>query len=238
MPNTHEKMPKGVFVTGTDTGVGKTFVSIQLIHALKGKGIEVVPRKPVESGCQMVGSKLRPADALAMQRAVGSSIPLREICPYRLQHALSPERAAVLEGMSLSLQLLETACRPPSGSFLLVEGAGGFYSPLAADGLVADLAHRLNLAVVLVSTDRLGCINQILLNVQAIESRGLGLAAIILNQLSPPVDPEMDNLQDLRSRLDYPMFRIEPRSDASNLTISPAIVRLTELLLNQENYGR
>lgn len=233
MPATHKKLPKGAFVTGTDTGVGKTFVSIQLIHALKGKGIAVAPRKPVESGCQKVGLELRPADALAMQRAVGPTIPLDEICPYRLQRVLSPERAAVLEGKNLSLKLLETACRAPTGGFLLVEGAGGFYSPLATDGLVADLAQRLNLAVVLVSADRLGCINQILLNVQAIESRGLVLAAIILNQLSPQIDPEMDNLQDLRSRLNYPIFRIEPKSDPSNLTISPAIVQLTERLVNQ-----
>lgn len=206
----------GVFITGTDTGVGKTFISIQLIHALKAKGINVIPRKPVESGCERVKNVLRPADALALQAAVGQAIDLNEICPYKLERPLSPERAAWLEGIDLRLHALETACLAPTDCFLLVEGAGGFYSPLAADGLVADLAERLRLPVLLVASDRLGCINQVLLNVQAIESRDLFLAAIVLNGVSPQTNLDMDNLLDLRARLKYQVIRLEHLSSADS----------------------
>lgn len=226
--------PWGVFITGTDTGVGKTFISLQLIRALNKKGIDIIPRKPVESGCERVNNQLRPADALAMQTAMGQSVSLSEICPYMLEHALSPERAARLEGIDLKLQVLQTACRVSSKHFLLVEGAGGFYSPLASDGLVADLAQRLRLPVLLVAVDRLGCINQVLLNVQAIESRGLLLAAIVLNALNPPTDPNMDNWQDLRTRLHYPVIRFGHVSEESGPMTGLGISPIVDLLTNEK----
>ncbi len=232
MQRTNKLSPWGVFITGTDTGVGKTFISLQLIRALNRKGINVTPRKPVESGCERVNNRLRPADALAMQAAMSQSISLNEICPYKLEHALSPERAARLEGVDLQLKALQTACLVPSERFLLVEGAGGFYSPLASDGLVADLAERLNLPVLLVAVDRLGCINQVLLNVQAIESRGLLLAAIVLNKLNHPTDLDMDNLRDLRTRLSYQVIPIERVSEESDPMIEPYIAQLVDLLIN------
>ena len=224
--------PWGVFITGTDTGVGKTFISLQLIRALNKKGIDVIPRKPVESGCERVNNQLRPADALAMQAAMGQPISLNEICPYKLEHALSPERAARLEGIDLQLQALQSACRAASNRFLLVEGAGGFYSPLASDGLVADLAERLKLPVLLVAVDRLGCINQVLLNVQAIESRDLTLAAIVLNELNKPTNLEMDNLQDLRTRLNYPVIRFEHVLEESDPITELGIIQIVNLLTN------
>lgn len=109
-----------------------------------------------------------------MREAAGSDEPLERVCPYRLEAPLSPERAAALEGLPLSLDRLLVACRAgvTPADFLLVEGAGGFCSPLAADGLNADLAVALGLPAVLVTADRLGAIHQALVTAEAIERRG------------------------------------------------------------------
>lgn len=121
-------MTQGVFITGTDTGVGKTRVATALAHLLNGHGLRVRVRKPVESGCLIGSDGLLPQDAIALREAAGCAEPLERICRYRLQAPLSPERAAALEGMELDLCHLYTACRADivDDDFLLVEGAGGF----------------------------------------------------------------------------------------------------------------
>jgi dethiobiotin synthetase len=190
----------GVFITGTDTGVGKTWIGTALAYCLAVKyGLVVRPRKPVESGCLSNAGKLLPSDAAALQAAANASEPLEQVCPYRLQAALSPERAALLEGVEIDLGKLAAACVNgiSQGDFLLVEGAGGFFSPLAAGVLNADLAAILRLPVLLVAADRLGAINHTLLTLQAIEQRGLTLAGLILNQPARFVEEKMDNAADL-----------------------------------------
>lgn len=209
MSETKYLKQQGIFVTGTDTGVGKTFVVLGLIRCLESRGIKTVPRKPVESGCKRSGKGLLlPADALAMQDTTSEAKSLDDICPYRLEHPLSPERAAALEGVVLSLRNLQEACYGAHEHYLIVEGAGGFYSPIASDGLNADLAERLGLPVLLVAPDRLGCINQVLLTAQAIEFRGLTLSAVALNRLDSQDTEGMDNAADLRCRLECPVILI------------------------------
>ena len=219
---------RGIFVTGTDTGVGKTFLATRLIRSLKRLDIPVIPRKPVESGCKRVGDRLIPADALALGEAAGSQANLNEICPFRLEHPLSPERAARLEGIDYDLLDLAKTCQVPSDRFLIVEGAGGFYSPLAPNGLNADLALHLNLPVLLVAADRLGCINHVLLTVDAIALRDLTLAAVVLSQSIPESPPHMDNLEDLRNRLDHPVERI--KYSPTNLCMSEEDKELAEVI--------
>jgi dethiobiotin synthetase len=192
---------QGLFITGTDTGVGKTYIGTALTRSLTSQGQRVRVRKPVESGCAETPEGLLPADAAALHAAAGACEPLDRVCRYRLRHALSPELAARIEGVDYRLaDLRDFALRDlPPDDFLLVEGAGGFYSPLAADGLNADLAERLRLPVLLVVADRLGCINHALLSLEAIEARGLRLAGLVMNTLQAP-DPEqtgMDNAGDL-----------------------------------------
>ncbi len=226
---------RGVFITGTDTGVGKTYLAVRLIRALAARGVAVAPRKPVESGCAVVQGRLWPADAAAMQQAAGGHIPLDEICPWRLRHALSPERAAELEGVRLGLADLAGACRVDADRFLVVEGAGGFYSPLSRDGLNADLAQALGLTVVLVTADRLGCINQVLLSAEAIRLRGLALGAIVLSAADPAPDPLMDNEAALHERLGgVPLWRLDRDAGAD----SPALEGLCTLLLGPAGADR
>ena len=190
---------RGLFVTGTDTGVGKTRISATLAHLLNQRGLFVRPRKPVESGCLLVDGQLLPADATVLQTASGSDELLTQICPYRFELALSPERAAELADHILTLEALAAVCRQDVeiSDFLLVEGAGGFYSPLASGVLNADLAVALSLPVLLIASDRLGAINQTLLAVEAIKRRGLSLAGVILNQVTADVDPLMNNAAEL-----------------------------------------
>jgi len=200
---------QGVFITGTSTDVGKTFVGVAIARALTRRKIKVIPRKPIESGCTRHGEELIPLDATALKEAADYQGPLSEICPYRFEPPVSPVRAAHLANRILSTeQLLGICLHGSKDGFLLVEGAGGFYSPLAENGLNADLAAALQLPVLLVADDRLGVLSQVLLNVEAITMRGLPLAGVVLNQVDGEHDDQMDNSADLRERLDCPVFTI------------------------------
>lgn len=209
---------KGLFITGTDTGVGKTYIACALARALTVKNINVVPRKPVESGCQRQGQALIPADALALKQAAAYLGDLDLVCPYRFEPAISPDRAARLAGTPITIDRLKSACLKdtnPDTDFLLVEGAGGFYSPLCSDGLNADLAQTLGLPVLIVAEDRLGCINQILLTVEAIASKQLKIAAIILNHMKDsPQNSDMDNLSELALHRKEPIFLFKNNDQA------------------------
>ena len=201
---------KGLFITGTDTDVGKTYIGAQIVALLDDKGINVVPRKPVESGCKYSGKELVPADASKYFEAVNQKYPLNEICPFRFEPAISPQRAARLVNQPVYLKEAVNACKKnlADEDYLIVEGAGGFYSPLCEDGLNADLAKKLNLPILLVVNDQLGCINHILLTVEAIHHQNLKLLAVILNKKDTSHDDAMNNFEDLSSHLDVPLYSI------------------------------
>ena len=188
----------GLFVTGADTGVGKTAVAAALADWLRQQGTSVRVRKPIESGAiDDRHGHPQPADAILLRRAAGAPEPLQRVCPFPLPEPVSPQRAAELAGIRVTLDDLHAACLNglDGDEFLLVEGAGGFCSPLTADALNADLATRLGLPLLLVVGDRLGCINHSLLTLEAADRRGLVVAAVVLNRR---VDTgAMDNARDL-----------------------------------------
>ena len=193
----------GLFITGTGTDSGKTTVAVSICREMKRFGLNPQPRKPVESGCLQKNGELFPEDAWQLQQASQTSDPLDLVCPYRFQAALAPDRAARLEGKTIFCQQLHDACKTEekSPSWLIVEGAGGFYSPIAEDGLNADLAASLSLPIILVIKNTLGCINQTLLTLEAIKHRHLPLAAMVLNDVQPPAQNEMDNFSDIQRHL-------------------------------------
>ncbi len=206
---------EGFFITGTDTGVGKTVVACALIRALREAGHAVIPRKPVESGCKVLDGRLFPADGTALRDAAAPpALDLDRVTPHRYPHALAPDRAARLAGETLSVEALHQACVAAlaEDATLVVEGAGGFYSPLAEDGLNADLARALDLPVILVAPDRLGVINHVLLSAEAMGSRGLELALVVLNAVDTPQPEGMDNRTDLARHLRCPLLSF-PRVD-------------------------
>jgi len=199
----------GYFITGSDTDVGKTYIACQVVNQLCAAGLTIETRKPAESGCEPTpDGELLAHDAAALQQANANRESIERIAPYRFRAALAPHRAARLEGRAVQMRDLVDACsRDDTDHCLIVEGAGGFYSPLAENGLNADLADALQLAVIIVVDDRIGAVNQTLMTLQAVASRHLRVAAIILNQVTPMNDTEMDNVADLQAYCDLPLFR-------------------------------
>ena len=199
----------GYFITGSDTDVGKTYIACEIIRQLRQRGFEVATRKPAESGCREAGSgELLTHDAAALQAANDNRETIERITPYRYRAALAPHRAARLENQRIELEALIEACsRDNPAQRLVVEGAGGFYSPLAENGLNADLATALQLPVIVVVDDRVGAVNQALMTLQAVASRRLSVAAIVLNQVQPTTEAAMDNAADLQPYCILPVFR-------------------------------
>ncbi len=199
--------PGGLFITATDTGVGKTFIACSLARLWRGHGQIVAPRKPVESGCPEQNGILRPEDAARLTAAAGLSADrLEQVNRYRFAEALAPDLAARRAGQPLFLADLIAACARPANAWRLTEGAGGFYSPLCEDGLNADLAQALGDPVVLVAEDRLGILSGCLLALEALARRELPLAAVILNRRRPDSDPAMDNRAALARYTNAPVF--------------------------------
>lgn len=201
---------KGLFITGTDTDVGKTYIGAQIVSLLHQAGVSVIPRKPIESGCDLVNEELQPNDAKQYHDAVKNSIPLADICPFRFQPAISPQRAARLAKQPIKTNEVKQAClnKITENDFIVVEGAGGFYSPLCEDGLNADIAEALRLPVLLIANDQLGCINHILLSKEAIEKRDLEVMAIVLNAKTQSHDAAMNNVEDLKALVSTSVFSV------------------------------
>jgi dethiobiotin synthetase len=197
---------KGVFITGTDTDVGKTWLGEQLISHLVQKNIDVVPKKPIESG---FSTSVEQSDSGKLTLAAGKLIEtqLETTCLYRFKPAISPVRAARLVNQRVKLEQLKKHCfeNINNDQFLHVEGAGGFYSPLAEDGLNADLAEKLALPIIIVAEDRLGCISQILLTIEAATHRKLNILAVFLNQ-TQLIDQKINNLVDLKEYTKIPII--------------------------------
>jgi len=208
----------GLFITGTDTGVGKTYIACQIAAELSARKINVIPRKPVESGCAIVDGSLFPDDAACLLKASQADISLEEVCPYRFEPAISPQLAAQQSGQSLSIQQLKDVClnNVKENDFLLVEGAGGFYSPICDKSLNADLAIELDFPMILVVEDRLGSVNQALLAIEAIENRNLDIQAIILNSTRPAVESVLlNNLAEIKNFTNHSIFSTDYKMLAS-----------------------
>ena len=206
MPSEQSKQ-RGVFITGTDTGVGKTTVACALIPLLKIEGLPVIAVKPVETGCRVRGLDLVAEDAARLAKASPQTI-----CRYRYTTAASAARAAELEGRPLYLADLLACCIHPE-HYLVVEGAGGVLSPIACDGLNVDLIAALALPVVVVAEDRLGCINQTLMALEVLTQRNLETVAVVLNTIESTINrTDLDNHHELRSWTDVPV--IGAQSDA------------------------
>jgi dethiobiotin synthetase len=173
----------GYFVTANDTDAGKTAASCWLLAQARAQGFDVYARKPLASGCFVQTQGLVCADTQKLQHASGGKESLDTITPWRFQAAISPEEACLQAGIGLSLEQVLQACETPTkeNQLTIVEGAGGFLSPLFPGHLNRDLAKALGLPIVLVIRNQLGCINQALLCVEAIRQANLPIAHLLLN---------------------------------------------------------
>src|SRR3990170_290150 len=181
---------KGYFITGTDTGVGKTFVTAGIAVVLKEKGVNVGVMKPVETGCAEKERELEPQDALFLKKAAGVSDELDLINPYRFKACLAPSIASKLEGKNIDLNRIKECYDTLASkhSLMLVEGAGGLLTPINEAYTVADLIKLLNLPIIIIAASRLGMLNHTLLTVRHAQSIGIRVAGIILNYPALTVD--------------------------------------------------
>jgi len=204
------------FVTGTDTGVGKTLVSCALLHRLRERHAAVVGMKPVSAGVSDDAS-----DDVIQLRAAGSLQVDAELDnPYALPEPLSPHIAARRAGVAIDIDLIVARYRRLAAlaDAVVVEGAGGFCVPLTDVQSGADLAQALALPIVLVVGLRLGCLNHALLTQEAILSRGLMLAGWVANRIDPAMRSPDDNIDTLRTRLGAPLLADIPRLAAPQPT--------------------
>lgn len=176
-------MKKGYFITGTDTGVGKTFVAEGLIRAFRDMGLNVCPMKPVESGCGIRNGQFFPHDAVRLLNVSETGEKLDAVNPYRLRNPLAPSVAADIEGIKIVKRKIVSAYKNLSKKYdiLMVEGAGGIMVPIYKKYLFLDLAADLGLPLLIVSRPGLGTINHTLLTIDAARNRGLEIAGVVIN---------------------------------------------------------
>ncbi|MDF1825820.1 MAG: dethiobiotin synthase [Verrucomicrobiales bacterium] len=188
-------MAKAVFITGTDTDVGKTWVAVRLIELMRRRGIRAVGMKPIECGSDDDSRALHAA-------AADAGVTLEEVNPVHLDEPVAP--AAVSEPVEICFEELKTAFGKLSekADFVVVEGAGGWLVPIDTEKSVADLAACLGVPVVVVAANRLGCLNHTLLTAQAIHSAGVELRGVFLNLFGAEDLSQQSNADQLRQRLD------------------------------------
>ena len=208
-------MRRGIFVTGTDTGVGKTLAACALVHALRAAGVRPVPMKPIAAGAEGPCN----GDTLALMAAAGLDASwATAVTPVLLREPMAPHIAAAREGRALTLDFLAPAVArlEAAGDFLVVEGVGGFKVPLAPGLDTADLARALALPVVLVVGLRLGCLNHALLTADAVRVAGLRLQGWIANAIDPAMPARAENVAALAERLDAPLLGELPYMPAAD----------------------
>jgi dethiobiotin synthetase len=204
-------MKQAFFVTGTDTGVGKTHVACKLIADYVAQGYQVIGMKPVAAGCELVDGTWVNEDVLKLEAASNVQAPRALTNPYSFKQAIAPHIAAEIAGVEIEIKVIQQAFKKlvDMADIVIVEGAGGFLVPLNAAPFneletMADLAAALNIPIILVVGMKLGCINHSLLTVEAIKSRNLQLHGWVANQIEPNMPMFEENEASLTTRIKQP----------------------------------
>ena len=203
-------MEKGYFITGTDTNVGKTWATIAIMQYFKNRGKSVLGMKPVASGCFMHEGQLKNSDALMIQDHASLLLDYHLINPYAYEQAVSPHIAGVHNPVNFDKLLMGFEQLKNLVEVVVVEGAGGWYSPLHQHHSVSDLAKILNVPVILVVAIRLGCINHASLTQLAINQSGLDFAGWIAVATDPDMLCAEQNILTLKDRMDVPLLGVLP----------------------------
>jgi dethiobiotin synthetase len=209
-------MARGLFITGTDAGVGKTLIGCALAFAAHSRGLRVGVMKPIATGCREVGGVLESADARGLAYAAACDVTIDLICPFRYRSPLAPAVAAEAENIAPPelIEIVDAYRKIAARSDLtIVEGPGGLATPFVwgASGAPpkdsTDLARALNLDVVIVVANRAECLNATRLTISHAESRGVGIIGVILNDVSAAASPPAGaNLESLRKMTDVPVL--------------------------------
>ncbi len=221
-------MNQAYFLTGTDTEIGKTFITCALLHYAAQRGLRAAGIKPVAAGTDPEG---RNEDVESIRAASNVALPDAIINPYCFQAAIAPHIAAAEEGVTIDFAPIATACdhARQQADLLIVEGVGGFRVPLGVDRDSADLAVALGLPVILVVGLRLGCINHALLTAEAIAARGLPFVGWVANQIDPAMPRLAENIATLNQRLGAPLLGIVPHLPGSDPAVAARHLKLPEI---------
>lgn len=219
-------MSNAYFITGTDTGVGKTLVATTMLRLAEQKGLSTLGLKPVSAGCDFIDEQWMNDDARDLMLASTTSPTYANVNPVALRAAMAPHIAAQQESADIQLAELATHCRTQlnNADFCVVEGAGGWQVPLNDTETMADLAVEIGCPVVLVVGMRLGCINHALLTADAICHAGLTLAGWVANHVDQTMIAADENVESLHSRLGAPLLGRIPA--LSNTDLAPEYLRL------------
>jgi len=203
---------KGVFVTGTDTGVGKTVVATGLVRGLVAQQLRVAVMKPIASGSRQTDQGLRNEDALALMAASNVAVPYATVNPYCFEPAISPHIAADDSRIRVDLAKIRRNLEALAScsDWILVEGAGGWLAPIGPATSIRDVALALKLPVVMVVGLRLGCINHAMLTKLAIEAHGAPFAGWVANTIDPAMPRRTENLETLIRLIGEPPLAIVP----------------------------
>ncbi len=212
VPEPEKTHGQGLFITGTDTEIGKTEVTLGLMSALQQRGQRVLGMKPVAAGCAVTADGLRNEDALRIQAQGSLPVAYARINPYAFAPPIAPHIAAAQAGVEIALAPIQAAYQrlAVQTDWVIVEGVGGWRVPLGPELTLADLPRALALPVLLVVGLRLGCLNHALLSAEAIQASGLPLAGWIANGVDPAMAAAEDNLATLRARLPAPCLGVIP----------------------------
>jgi dethiobiotin synthetase len=226
----------GFFITGTDTGIGKTFITCALIHALQQRGLTVAPMKPIAAGTIVVDGGEMNEDVALFMAATDHRYAMADINPYCFAEPIAPHLAALHDGGSIEIDVIHVAYRrlAADADVVLVEGAGGFLVPMSAGESMALIPAALRLPVILVAGMRLGCLNHALLTAEAIASRGLILAGWVANTSGATMSAYAENLSTLQQRLRAPLLGELPHIESHNMLQAARIAAThlhTELLI-------
>ena len=241
----HDSVPRGVFITGTDTGVGKTLVTSALVACLNRRGIDVGVMKPIETG--VLPSSKAQSDGARLRKAAGCHDPMTEVSPYRFRLPLAPLSAAQAEGrtvlMTTIIRIFQSLLQ--KHSLVAVEGAGGINVPITQSLNITDLIYKMKLPAVVVGDSGLGGVNHALLTIQALRGRKIPILALVLNQRRP-VLTKTESLQEqstvtlLRRLAKVPVvgpiaysqgYTRRWDDELTHLAETAAIIRLAKLVL-------
>ena len=229
-----------LFITGTDTGVGKTELSLALLQAAKHAGLSTAAMKPVAAGATQLDGEWKNEDAFRLQQACTLPLSYSEVNPVLLQQAIAPHLAAYRENRSITIERLLGLTQNvfhKKADFTVIEGAGGWRVPITHRELLSQYVQQLNLlqpktAVVLVVGIRLGCINHSLLTAEAILRDNVPLAGWIANCVDPAMEAELENIQTLERLLPAPCLAIIPFQPTLDTATIAEKIRM-ELLLQR-----
>jgi len=223
-------MGRVLLVTGTDTGVGKTYVSCGLLRAARAAGLHVAARKPAETGCAPdERGALVPQDGVALREAAGGGEALDAVCAHRLPEPLAPAVAAQRAGVAIDVPALVAAYRRRAAEvdLLLVEGAGGLLVPLAGRTTFLDLAREIDASLLVVVGARLGAINHALLTLAAAAARGVHVAGWVVNHFACTEDLATRTLAaSLREQTDVPDVGEVARDADPAVVLAPSVASL------------